>query len=151
MSRYSDFDGYWLFGKLVNDLDQLQINLLEASQNSTTAIDRARSLAQAKFADQIQKARKQLTDFQQAFLRITRTHELSPGRVNAVTCSKMPPSITDGGNSSGWTEFTRDGYIVTFNASVVTRTNRHICVERSVFVAPHDPNYEQRYPLIEEC
>ena len=31
VSRYSDYDGYWLFGFLVGDLGELRINLLGQS------------------------------------------------------------------------------------------------------------------------
>ena len=31
MSRYSDYDGYWLFGFLIEDMGELEINILGQS------------------------------------------------------------------------------------------------------------------------
>ena len=58
-SRYSDFGGYWLFGFLVADLAELQINLLgqdvsDPASPSGVAI----SSAVAKFDEQREKSQR---------------------------------------------------------------------------------------------
>src|SRR5262249_55253236 len=56
-SRYSDSDGYWLFGFLVADLGELRIDLLAPpASDSEGPLGVAVRSAAAKFADQMQKA-----------------------------------------------------------------------------------------------
>ena len=57
-SRYSDFEGYWVFGFLVADMDTVAINLLDASTESADdkPLTFAKRLAVQRFAEQIAKA-----------------------------------------------------------------------------------------------
>ncbi len=53
-SRYSDFDGYWLFGFLVSDLGEFRIDLLAPNPGEpNTPLAVAVQLAAAKFDDQM--------------------------------------------------------------------------------------------------
>ena len=56
-SRYSDYEGYWLFGFLVTDIGELRIDLLAPSAGESDApLGVAVRSAAAQFADQVQKA-----------------------------------------------------------------------------------------------
>src|SRR5206468_1458652 len=70
-SRYSDYCGYWLFGFLVGDLDEVQFDLLtRAGGNQNTPRAVATLLAATKFADQMCKAGLKPSQFRDARLRI---------------------------------------------------------------------------------
>src|SRR5947207_1622431 len=73
-SRYSDFDGYWVFGLLVQGMDTESIDLLAVSAESTDATPSgfARRLAAQKFAEQIAKAGLPSSWFRKARLDITK-------------------------------------------------------------------------------
>lgn len=79
VSRNSDYEGYWLFGFLVGDLRELQINLL-----APTGGERNRPLgvavasAAAKFEDQVGKAALTRSRFREAWLTIRRLPGLVP-------------------------------------------------------------------------
>src|SRR4051794_17775759 len=74
VSRYSDYDGYWLFGFLVSDLGELRIDLLvPIVGDPDTPLGAAIRSAAAKFADQAGKAgltRSQVRDAWLAILRL---------------------------------------------------------------------------------
>jgi hypothetical protein len=56
-SRYTELDGYWLFGLLVESLEVMTIDLLNpVVPTATPAAVAATKLAADKFADQMQKA-----------------------------------------------------------------------------------------------
>ena len=121
-SRYSDYCGYWLFGFLVGDLDEVQFDLLtRAGGNQNTPRAVATLLAATKFADQMCKAGLKPSQFRDARLRIKKlmgtTEELVNGRA-------------------------RTGYSVSFLASAVTDNGRRYESEQVKFVAPHDPQIE---------
>jgi hypothetical protein len=56
-SRYSDHDGYWIFGFFIEKPDSVCINLLETPVvgSSPEPLDRAKSPAVEKFRDQFAK------------------------------------------------------------------------------------------------
>src|SRR4051812_17003733 len=74
-SRYSDYDGYWLFGMLLGELGQLDIDLLGTGCETSdrTPITAAVQLATTKFKDQIEKAGLSLSHIQEAQLAITKS------------------------------------------------------------------------------
>ncbi len=57
-SRYSDYDGYWLFGLLVGEVGELKIDLLSPTVGTTTSAPVAAviELAVRKFREQMEKA-----------------------------------------------------------------------------------------------
>ena len=72
-SRYSDFNGYWLFGFLVESLDCFEFDLFAADCNSPVAVDEfARQLAVARFADQLRKSMLERSRVREARLSIRR-------------------------------------------------------------------------------
>ena len=124
-SRYSDFDGYWLFGLLVENLGCLSIDLLDAS-GERTATPRAHAewLAVQKFAEQIGKAGLAKSCLREARLEITKVSEAQHACcVNGHYCS---------------------GYVMRFVAQAVTDLGQKYERTLSILVAPHDSKAELR-------
>jgi hypothetical protein len=124
MSRYSDYDGYWLFGFLIGDLQELRINALgQVVNDPDSALGIAIQSAAEKFKDQCEKA------------------GLIPSRIREawLTIKKLPDAVR--GPVSGRPS---DGYSLRFTAEAVTDGGRHYGQERTVFVAPHNPKVETR-------
>lgn len=72
-SRYSDFDGYWLFGFLVRDFPLLEVDLLGVTEcDSRTPDGRACALARARFREQVERAGLSLDVVKAALLVIQR-------------------------------------------------------------------------------
>lgn len=130
LSRNCDYRGYWLFGQLVKELDEMNIDLLSAisgeDENSTaraaTATAAARQLAIAGFRRQWAHARLDIRRLKEASLRI----------------AKRPPVQSLFGRLAHQVEFT-----------VTVRWNgADPCItEASLLVAPHNPFLEQRRAL----
>lgn len=124
-SRYSDFDGYWVFGLLVESMDTVRIDLLadftEVADSSPSGF--ARRLAAQKFSEQAAKAGLSSARFREAYLDISKSAEPTRGFVN--------------GRSSA-------GHCVRFQAHIVTDLGRAYDRTAYIFVAPHDPNIESR-------
>jgi hypothetical protein len=124
-SRYSDFDGYWLFGFLVGALGELEFDLLRPrAGDPDSPLDFAASLAATKFADEMCKAGIEPSRVLEARLTIKRSPDVVKGPVNHTPCC--------------------GGYHVTFRATAVVRPNRRYERETLLFVAPHDPQIELR-------
>ncbi len=124
-SRYSDFDGYWVFGFLVEGMDTVRIDLLgEVAEGAdSTPSGFVRRLAALKFSEQIAKVGLLKAWFREAYLEISKSPESKRGVVN--------------GRSSS-------GYDLRFQAHVVTDLGRAYESTESIFVAPHDPKIELR-------
>jgi len=124
-SRNSDFDGYWVFGFLVESMETVRIDLLGevASSPNPTPMGETRRLAAQRFSEQIAKAGLSREGFREAYLDISKSEESTLGFVN--------------GRSSS-------GYDVRFQAHVVTDLGRAYDSTASIFVAPHDPKIELR-------
>ena len=122
-SRYSNYDGYWLFGFLVEDMEHVRIDLLGAAGKGAegTPTTTARCLAVSKFAEQMEKAGFSMSCFQEACLDITKSADSREGIVNGHVCS---------------------GHDVRFVATAITDHGRTFESGVSVFVAPHDPTIE---------
>lgn len=73
-SRYSDYGGYWLFGRLVRRLGELRIDLLNPNYTARqTKVERiACWLAVQRFREQMEKAGIPLSRVRKASLEITR-------------------------------------------------------------------------------
>jgi hypothetical protein len=124
-SRYSDFDGYWLFGFLVEDIQELQFDLIgkivEPSQPEP--IEAVRYLAVAKFREQLGKAGLPMSCVRDAYLVITKSPNPTQGYVNGRLTS---------------------GHTVEFMAKAATDLGKLYERRVSKFVAPHNPAVEHQ-------
>jgi hypothetical protein len=124
-SRYSDFDGYWIFGMLVVDLDHTAIDLLGDPRDVVggeplqAAIRRARIL----FREQLARGQLDASVVREARLEMKRSSEPTPGMINGHVATR---------------------YEITFTARAVSDLDAVYERTRSVFVAPHDPSIEYR-------
>lgn len=124
MSRYTDYDGYWLFGLIVDNLNELEFDLLDtASRQPETAIGSAKLSAVKAFRDQALKAGLVLHFVKRAELRITKQADTVDGVVNGRICK---------------------GHKVHFLARAIMDNGREYRRERAVFVAPHNADIESR-------
>jgi len=124
-SRYADFDGYWLWGLLVEELKELHIDLLQSdSPASTSASTYAISLAVVKFSEQIEKAGFDFLVIRKANLVITRS------------------KTTRTDLQAGQTGLARTGYDLRFETTVEFNDRKAYKNVLSLFVAPHDPKVE---------
>ena len=123
-SRYSDFNGYWVFGFLVESLDVMKIDLFaEADNIDSTPSGFVRRLARQRLSEQIAKAGLSRESFREAYLTISKSEENRVGWVN--------------GRSSS-------GYQVRLDAHAITDLGRAYDRTAIIFVAPHDPQVELR-------
>jgi hypothetical protein len=126
-SRYSDYQGYWLFGFLVGHQSALTIDLLSRVESGPheagTAEAAARALAVSKFHEQLAKSGLPVDCVAAASLVLE--------RIASASTSWSHPGA-------------RAGVPVRFRASVTTDTGRTFVSEATLFVAPHDPTLEQR-------
>jgi hypothetical protein len=122
-SRYSEYDGYWIFGFLVGELQPLEFDLIEPDRISVEGpLRNAGELARIKFAQQLSKA------------------GLDSSRVkNARLCIERR---SDGRSVPG--QHFRNGYSVRFHATATADNGRRFECEKTVFVAPHDSSLERR-------
>jgi hypothetical protein len=123
-SRYSDFDGYWLFGFLLGDNGELRIDLLNPSVHGLNiAGSAAAALAVDKFDDQLKKAGFSQSQVRDAWLLIDKLPGLVSGTVNGHPCS---------------------GYRVSVSAGAAMDDGRRYEKRTILFVAPHDSAREYR-------
>ena len=128
-SRYSDFDGYWLFGFLVRELETAEFDLLAVGIDvAVSPLASARNLASRKFAEQLEKSRLDRSHIREARLVIERT--------------------PDDGSVPG--QHFRGGFNLRFRATATMDNERRFTRETTVFVAPHDPQIESRSTRAEE-
>src|ERR1700761_321087 len=87
-SRYSDHEGYWIFGMLFRDLNELKIDLLKTDvcldQKDLKEI--ARELANRKFREQMGKAGLAISLLEGANLTIVKSPHVIMGLVNGRIC-----------------------------------------------------------------
>jgi hypothetical protein len=126
-SRYSDFDGYWLFGFLVADLDRRTIDLLgvSAADDVRAPWDFASALARARFRDQADKQRVPLEAIRSAEMEVAKL----PGVAEALI------------NTERWA-----GSNVQCTVRATTPDGRAVERTRRVFVAPHSNRESRRLP-----
>jgi hypothetical protein len=123
-SRYSDHEGWWVFGLAEAQLASTCIDLLgEDSAASQEALAAAAQIARARFAEQLAKAKIPSSFVREAQLSITRSPEMSRGQVNGRWC---------------------DGHIFTFAVRVVSDRGKTFEDKASIFIAPHDATTERR-------
>jgi hypothetical protein len=123
-SRYSDFDGYWLFGYIVGDLGSAEFDLLaEIGPEATEPGRAARTLAAVRFSQQLAKAGLAPSQIVSARLYVERLPGTATGAINGHPCS---------------------GYRIRLLANATADTGRCFECERLIFVAPHNPRVECR-------
>ena len=122
-SRYSDYRGYWLHGQFLFDSPRHEFNLLCSPPHGEAPLHSAWRLANRRFAEQLFKSGLTLEVIREATLQI-----------------QMDAETVRGWHGNQMS----DGHLVQFRASAVT-DNGHTYVQKlTVFVAPHDPEKEQR-------
>jgi hypothetical protein len=122
VSRYTDYCGYWLFGFIVADLEEMQIDLLAPiTKPVATAHDAAAQIAVSRFEDQVQKGSLAYIHIKEASLTIQRLSGSSRCCVNGR------PTI---------------GYNVKFSVRATIDNGRTYCHEMTITVAPHDAKSE---------
>ena len=124
-SRYSDYDGYWLFGILIGDVGELNIDLLSPSVDPTASAPMAIAirLAAQKFREQMEKAGSGVSCVREGWLNITKLPDSQRGVVNGRVCN---------------------GQNLRFVAKVVSDYGKTYESKLSLFVAPHDSTVESR-------
>jgi hypothetical protein len=124
-SRYSDYDGYWLFGLLVYEIDSLSFDLLRKDPASSVSpvIAKARRSACTYFDEQIRLAHIPLECIAEAKLTIQKVGDARVGSAD--------------GNMS-------QGHQLSLVAEAVSDLGKKYRAEKFLFVAPHDPRAELR-------
>jgi hypothetical protein len=119
-SRYSDYEGYWLFGFLLNDTDEVKIDLLNPNSDipSSAPVQVAANIARQKLREQLDKARLNISCAHEAHLTITKLPEIRRGLVNGLAS---------------------EGHEIRCLASVVTDLGKTYQRRMNVFVARHNP------------
>jgi len=123
-SRYSDFDGYWLFGFLW-DLERLTIDLLnkESVLAEPTPMSVAILIARQKFPEQMAKASLPISALREACVEIVRLSEPAMGPVNGRTCA---------------------GRRFRFRVRALPEKGKGYESSKTIFVAPHNPEIAGR-------
>jgi hypothetical protein len=124
-SRYTEYDGYWLFGMVIPHLKVLNIDLLCPSIDTTAppAVTAAIKIAAHKFQEQMKKASLNLSYVREARLEMTSSRDLVRGTINGHMST---------------------GHIVRFVAKVVSDDGKTYEYRTSEFVAPHNSAVERR-------
>ena len=123
VSRYSDFDGYLLFGFVADSLAEREIDLT-GDDTASYAEDPARelaSLARRKFKEQLSKVGLPDSIVRSAVLVIRR----GPERTGGVLLTTGATVLS--------------GFDLTFAASAVTDLGGTYSEVKCVFIAPQDP------------
>lgn len=126
-SRYSDKDGYWLFGFVVESLSSAEIDLLSSSIPPTFAqpLKEATTTAQMRFREQLEKHGLRIDQLQYARLRM----EHLPGKKQELTPGDSARTL-------------RDGWDVRFVVEAIGISGKRYSANKSTFIAPHDPRKE---------
>ncbi len=123
-SRYSDYDGYWIFGFLVKKLSHSTLDLLHdesATVDRTPAWSAFANLARRRFAEQLHL--NSVTTFvRRATLDVDRGRALSGAQNGAVSA----------------------GYELTLSVEIASDLGRLYRDRLSFFVAEHHPGIESR-------
>ena len=117
-SRYTEYEGYWLFGFVVADLDCRNIDLLgeDEARASQAPWESAVAAARTQFRDQAAKAGVDRRLVRHAELEFVR----APGTARGLV------------NGAEW-----DGYHVVFTARATMDDGSRYARTRRVFVSPH--------------
>ena len=130
VSRYSDYEGYWLFGFLIDYPGALRIDLLmPIVGDPNTPLGVAIRSAADKFRDQCRKANLTPALLREAWLTISQLPGSVRGSVNGRPC---------------------DGYSLRLATGAVTDNGRKYEREQVVFVARHNAAVELRSTRADE-
>jgi hypothetical protein len=122
-SRYSDHQGFWLFGFIVEAHCPIEIDLLTGVEDTTSLEGITGDLARIKFRKQLRKHGFDVSVVLHALLTI----EHGPHMVTRMAG-----------------DFVREGFDTVFRVSIVTDTKRRFEGKEVQFVAPHDERFERR-------
>jgi hypothetical protein len=123
-SRHSDFQGHWLFGFLIEDLTELQVDLMDPpAANPDLPLGAAIHAAVERFEDQRRKAGLDKDRIREARL----------------TIRKLPVPVEGSLDTRG-----RASHKAAFIATAVMVSGKRYERERFASVAPHDPRRESR-------
>ena len=123
-SRYSGFEGYWLFGFLVSAIDRVDFDLLREPSTSgdRSPLSIAAELAVRKFREQARKA----------------------GVLGWVADAELTIARTPGAGVLWVNGREQEGYPLRLIASAASDRGVKYHEERRILVAPHDPRAERR-------
>ena len=114
-SRNSDYDGYWLFGLVVDKFESLDIDLTSSESGAREPlIAFAANLAAAKFQDQMTRARLDMSRVSAARLVIAKLPGIVTGPINGRIC---------------------DGHNVRFTADAISDRGKAYSHATTLFVA----------------
>lgn len=124
-SRYSNYDGWWLFGFLADEIQQLTIDLLnpQITNSENRPLILAAQLAGRKFREQMDKNRIAISLIREARLEISKLPQSKDGFAN--------------GRASVGNEFR-------FAVQTTTDFGKTYKTEATIFIAPHNPKIESR-------
>jgi hypothetical protein len=123
-SRYSDHDGYWVFGLAEAHLGNLSADLIgPPTSDSRDAKKLISELARQRFSEQLAKAKIPLSFVREAQLTVDRSDSPTRGFVS---------------------ERAVEGHVFRFSVRAVSDRGAVFEVQASVFVAPHDAKLERR-------
>jgi len=124
-SRYSDYDGIWVFGFIVETMLPANIDLMASSDFRADLPPEpfAVQLASTKFREQVSKGRLTLSSIREARLEILKGARNRNGLVNGTECV---------------------GWDVLFKVEVLMNSGEVYRREKSIFVARHDSRVECR-------
>ncbi len=124
-SRYSEYQGYWVFGQMLDQLESLQIDLLsrDKTEPESGPTNAAGQIAVQRFQEQAAKAALSISRIQTAWLQIEKLPALVDGFVGDRICS---------------------GCNVRFVATAILKSGKKFERETTIFVAPHDRRIERQ-------
>lgn len=124
-SRYSDYDGYWMFGLLALEADSLSFDLLreESVAGFSPVVTDACQLARLKFREQLERAHIPAACVSEAKIVIQKVGDSRVGPVDGRMTK---------------------GHQVSLVAEAVSDLGKKYRAEKFLFVAPHDPSVEHR-------
>ena len=124
VSRYTDYDGYWLFGLLTSEHKPIKLSLIRPQGTLQHPVEHyLEHLAHAKFEHLLLRSGLLASHVTAAGLVLTR----SETQVNRIA-----------GQHVRW------GYMMTLEAWASSDLGRTYRRKRGVFVSPHDPRFEHR-------
>lgn len=124
-SRYSDFDGYWIFGLLLRESETFSIPLISTDYigSDLPVLKKAKAISRHILREQMQKAHIPIECISDAILRIRKLEDGRSGLVNG--------RVTE-------------GFLVSVSADAISDYGKNYRAEKFLFVAPHNSALEAR-------
>jgi hypothetical protein len=123
-SRYSDYDGYWVFGLVARETDDATFELLpEVGVGASPTVAAASRIARARLVTLLQKAKIPAECVASAKVRMSKLEPAVTGPVNGRLCL---------------------GHRFSLTADATSDLGKRYTAEKIVFVAPHDASVEHR-------